>query len=82
MFAANILNAMKSKFGKNLISIIIGIGIASLFRKSCEGKDCFIFKGPEFDKINDTIYGYNNKCYKFVQKNVTCNKNKKQIEFS
>ena len=82
MFALNILNAMKSNFGKNMISIIIGIGIASLFRKSCEGKECMIFKGPEFEKITNTVYKYNDKCYKFIEKNVTCNKFKKQIDFA
>ena len=81
MFALNILNAMKSNFGKNMISIIIGIGIASLFRKSCEGKECMIFKGPEFKKITNTIYKYNNKCYKFTENNVSCNNTKKHIHF-
>lgn len=81
MFAANILNAMKSNFGKNLISIIIGIGIASLFRVSCEGKNCMVFKAPKIENIKNSVYGYNNKCYKFVEKNVSCNKNKKIIDF-
>jgi len=82
MFVLNLLNAMKTNFGRNMISIIIGIGIASLFRKTCDTKDCMIFKGPEFDKISETTYKYNNKCYKFSEKNVSCNKNKKQVDFA
>ena len=52
MFVMNLLNAMKTTFGRNLISFIIGIGIASLFKKSCEGSDCMIFKGPKFEEVN------------------------------
>ena len=82
MFVMNLLNAMKTNFGRNLISIIIGVGIASIFRKSCEGSNCMIFKGPEFDKVNKKIYKFNNKCYKFKEKNVTCNSNKKLVNFA
>lgn len=82
MFALNILNAMKSKFGKNLLSVLIGVGIASLFRRSCDNGSCMEFKGPSFDKISKTIYRYNNKCYKFNENNVSCNNYKKQIEFA
>ena len=41
---------MKSDFGKYMISIIIGIGFASLFRKVCGDDKCYIFKGPSIDK--------------------------------
>ena len=56
MYIKNVLNAMKSDFGKYLISIIIGIGFASLFRKACGDDKCYIFKGPSIDKIHNNIY--------------------------
>ena len=43
MYIKNVLNAMKSDFGKYLISIIIGIGFASLFRKAC-GDDKYYYE--------------------------------------
>ena len=77
----NLLNAMKTNFGRNLISLIIGVGIASLFRKSCEGSNCMVFKGPEFDKVNKKIYKFNNKCYKFKEKLTKCNPDNKDKVF-
>ena len=40
-----------TELGKYIISIILGIGLASLFRKSCEGRSCMVFRGPSMDEI-------------------------------
>ena len=39
-----------SSFGQKLISILLGLGLATLFRKVCNDRNCLIFKGPELDK--------------------------------
>ena len=67
---------------KYIISILIGLGIATIFRKSCKNNDCYVFKGPFTSEIKDHIYSYNNKCYKFIPKNIKCNSKEKQIEFA
>ena len=77
----NFKRLLYSDFGKILISIILGIGLATLFRRVCVGKDCYIFKSPEFSKINDQVFKHNNKCYKFKEQSVTCDPSKKIIEF-
>jgi len=82
MYIRNVLNAMKTNFGKYLLSIIIGIGLASLFRKACGDEKCYIFKGPSIDKIHNKIYSYDNKCYKFNEKSISCNTATKQISFA
>jgi hypothetical protein len=82
MYIKNVLNAMKSDFGKYMISIIIGIGFASLFRKACGDDKCYIFKGPSIDKIHNNIYSHDNKCYKFNEKSISCNTASKQISFA
>ena len=38
---------LKSKHGKIIISIIWGLGLAALFRKVCEGRNCIVIKGPK-----------------------------------
>jgi hypothetical protein len=67
--------------GRMIMSILLGFGLASLFRAVCKDKDCIIFNAPPLEKINDKIYKYDNKCYKYSTKSVTCDKNKKIIDF-
>lgn len=77
-----IRNLINSKQGKIVISVILGLGLASLFRKVCKGRECLIFNAPSIDKIKNQIFGYNDKCYTFTEKAVTCDKNKKTVKFA
>lgn len=77
----NFKRLLYSDFGKILISIILGIGLSTLFRRVCVGKDCYIFKSPEFSKINEQVFKHNKKCYKFKEQSVTCDPSKKIVEF-
>ncbi len=77
----NFKRLLYSDFGKILISIILGIGISTLFRRVCSGKDCYVFKSPEFSKVKDQVFKHNNKCYKFQEQSVTCDSSKKIVEF-
>ena len=44
-----------SKAGKYLISIILGLGLASLFRRACHDRKCYKFIGPPLEKVEDKI---------------------------
>ena len=41
----------KSDKGKTIISIIVGLGLAALFRKVCNDRDCIIIKGPPIEEV-------------------------------
>lgn len=71
-----------SSFGQKLISILLGLGLATLFRKVCNDRNCLIFKGPELNKMNDKIYKFDDKCYKYVPTVKKCDHNKKIINFA
>lgn len=73
---------MQSPYGKIVISIILGFGLSTLFRKSCSDKNCIEFKSPPLDKINDQVYKYDEKCYLFKQHHSSCNPNKKTVMFA
>jgi hypothetical protein len=77
----NIRRLLYTSFGKNLISIILGLGLASLFRKVCKERNCLIFKGPDISNIQKQIYQYGDKCYSFKENATSCSKNKKTVEF-
>ena len=70
-----------TELGKYIISIILGIGLASLFRKSCEGRTCMVFRGPSMDEIRKNTYKHGDKCFSFKEQSVKCGTVEKQIEF-
>jgi len=66
--------------GKYLMSIILGFGLATLFRTVCKGKNCLIVKAPPLDEIENKIYKHQGKCYKFTPVTTKCDANKKNVE--
>jgi len=68
------------KYSKYAISVILGIGLATLFRKACNSRNCLVFYAPPIEKINKQIFKYNDKCYTFKSNATSCDKNKKIIE--
>ena len=82
MLLTNIAQSLHSSKGRIIISIILGLGLASLFRKVCNDRNCMIFKAPSIDEVNNNTYAYNNKCYNFKSKAMKCGSAKKQINFA
>ena len=68
--------------GRNLMSIILGLGLATFFRKMCSGKNCIITKAPPLEEIDDKIYKFDGKCYKLEKNAETCNTKKKIVSFA
>jgi hypothetical protein len=71
-----------SPSGRILMSVILGIGLASLFRIVCKDKNCIIFKAPPLDDIDVKVYKFNDKCYTYKSSSVKCDSNKKSVEYS
>jgi len=70
--------------GKIIMSIILGFGLASLFRTICKEKDCIVFNAAPLEDFQNKIYKKpdGNKCYKYVPIATTCNSNKKIVTFA
>ena len=62
----NLGRLLHTKFGQLLMSVVLGFGLASLFRKVCK----------------ERIYKFDNKCYKFNSKPGKCDPTKRIIDFS
>ena len=67
--------------GKIIMSVLLGFGLASLFRTVCKDKDCLIFHAPPLDKFQDKIYKNGDKCYKYTPVATKCNANAKIVDF-
>tara|TARA_A100001011_G_C14033865_1_gene724831 strand:+ start:202 stop:483 length:282 start_codon:yes stop_codon:yes gene_type:complete len=78
----NLKRLVSSDFGVKMLSIILGLGLATLFRKVCKGRNCMVFKGPSMKEVEKTTYKKNDKCYQFNYENVKCDTKKSIIEFS
>jgi len=64
--------------GRYAISFILGLGLASLFRKVCNDRNCLVFKAPPIDKVTKNTYTYSDKCYTFKEKVTQCSNNVEQ----
>ena len=67
--------------GRIILSIILGLGLASLFRKVCKGKNCYVFKGPALEETKNQVFKYDGKCYSYSQTQVKCDKSKTVVRF-
>jgi hypothetical protein len=67
--------------GKIIMSILLGFGLASLFRTVCKDKDCLLFYAPPLDKIKDKIYKSRDNCVKYAQMPTKCDANVKTVSF-
>ena len=70
-----------SEFGKYIISILLGIGLASFFRKACKDRKCVKYVAPRTKDIKGKTFKYNKKCYTFEETAETCNPDKRMIQF-
>jgi hypothetical protein len=77
----NIHKYFKTKAGIYLLSVLLGIGVATLFRKVCQGDMCTLFKAPKPELVVDKIFKFDGKCYKYNVEHINCKNNKKTIYF-
>lgn len=56
---------IESDAAKKVISIILGLGLAALFRQVCNDERCKIIKGPSLREIEKNIYKIDERCYKY-----------------
>ena len=78
----NFKRMLNTTIGQTLISILLGIGLATMFREVCEGKNCIVFNGPVISEIDGKTYKYDDYCYKYELVSVKCNPAKKIVETS
>lgn len=62
----------KTREGRILVSILWGLGLASLFRKVCKDRTCIVYKAPNPKNIVNKVYKHNEKCFKYNVKSTEC----------
>lgn len=56
---------LNSPMGRIFISILLGLGLATMFRQVCEEKNCIRFVGPVISEVDGKIFKHGEKCYKY-----------------
>lgn len=62
----------RTRVGSRVISIILGLGLASLFRKVCTGDRCLLVKGPKLSEVAKNTYRIDERCYTYKPVPTTC----------
>ncbi len=78
----NLKRLIHSDIGRIIISILLGLGLATLFRKVCNDRSCMIFKAPQLNKIKGQVFKFGKKCYKFNEEIENCDNSKKIVQFA
>ena len=78
----NLRRLIYSEVGRYIISILLGLGLATLFRKVCNERNCIVFKGPALNKVKGQVFKFNDRCYQFQEKIEKCDGTKKIVNFA
>jgi len=62
--------------------MLLGFGLATLFRQVCVGKNCTIFNAPPVEEIDGETYKFDDLCYEFHKNAVKCDNKKEIVGFS
>jgi len=55
-----------------IVSVILGFGLAAIFRPLCKGPDCLVLRGPPVSEIRGSVFQFGSKCVEFNAKAVEC----------
>jgi|TARA_Y100000389_G_scaffold2676_1_gene2646 hypothetical protein len=62
---------LNTEVGQKIVSIILGLGLASMFRRICNNNTCLVIKGPKIVEM-DKYYKIDKKCYKYNPYPINC----------
>lgn len=71
---------LNTPLGNFFISILLGLGLATLFRKVCKDKNCLDFRGPILGEIDGKIYKHGEQCYEYTSASVPCDTKKRIVD--
>jgi hypothetical protein len=71
-----------SPAGRIAISVLLGFGLATLFRKACNERNCIVFQAPPLDTISEKIFRYDDNCYRYKEQAQSCDSSKATVPFA
>ena len=77
----SVSDILKSEASRVIISLLLGIGAASLFRKGCHELSCLSFRAPDSKDISEKTYVYGESCLGYKPRAVPCEDNMVKVKF-
>ena len=78
-------NMLHTSMGKIILSILLGLGLSTIFRQVCNSKDCYKFIGPKHNELRDKIFASDTnktKCYSLVEENIPCGSKSRTLDYA
>ena len=63
-------------YSKYVVAILLGFGLATLFRASCKDNSCVVYKAAPMKLIDGKIYKFGDGCYTFKPEAAQCDESK------
>jgi hypothetical protein len=63
---------MKTREGTIAVSVILGLGLAAMFRQVCSKGNCIVIKGPNTAEVEKNVYKIKGDCFKYTPHVVKC----------
>jgi len=67
-----IIDFMKTKIGKNIVSCILAVGLACILGFSFKNANMVIIEGPPLEDIDNKIFSFDSKCYNYKTVATSC----------
>ena len=78
----NISRLLKTPLGKILLSILLGLGLSTIFKQSCSGQSCITYHGPILGQIDGKTYQYGERCYTYNIVPIQCSSVRQTVDLS
>ena len=67
-------NVLKNPASRIILAVVWGLGLATLFRKACKGRNCIILRAPHLEELKGKTYRFEGKCYQYTPQSIECKK--------
>jgi hypothetical protein len=67
-----IKDLLETKMGQIIISVILGLGLAAVFRQVCKGPNCVVVNSPNIQELEKYTYKLNEDCFKYTPYPTAC----------
>ena len=66
-----LIDLMHSDRGSILVSVLLGLGLATMFRQTCK-RDCVVIRAPDLAELRRYTYDMDGTCYRYTPRAVPC----------
>lgn len=68
-----------NKTGQICVSVLLGLGLASIFRKVCDDNQCRVLRAAPLANIKNKVFKVDDKCVKYIPYSVACKTKEKLV---